>query len=121
MNQYASIQLTYDPKGNPQTLTLDRKVYILTAEIAEPQTPGNTTFIEVETDFDGDTIPIVIELQGGLIQDIRNLPDNLTIQVHDFDTENVPDSEITTLPPDGRRCVVTDHTNTPHTTGEPLS
>lgn len=116
-NEYANIHLTYDPKGKPQTLTLDGKVYTITPEIAEPQTPGSTTYIEVETDSDGDLIPIVIELEGGLIHDIRNLPDNLTIQVHDFDTDGVDEADIDTLPPDGRRCVVTDHTSTPH--GEP--
>lgn len=37
---------------------------------------------------------IVIELEGGVIHDIRGLPEDVILEIRDFDTEGYDESEI---------------------------
>lgn len=36
-----------------------------------------------------EAIPVTITMRGGVIQDIRNIPDNLTIRVLDYDIDGI--------------------------------
>lgn len=40
---------------------------------------------------------IIITVDGGLIQDIENIPPGIQVEIHDFDTEGADDSEITMI------------------------
>lgn len=49
--------------------------------------------------------PITITMEGGVIQDIQYIPKNVQVKVLDFDTEGVPDEELTKLR-NGQKAVV---------------
>jgi hypothetical protein len=38
---------------------------------------------------------IIITLEGGIVQNIGGIPDDVTIEIRDFDTEGVPADELT--------------------------
>lgn len=50
------------------------------------------------------TPPILVIMQGGLVQDVVNIPPGLTVQVIDYDTEGEEDERLEISPLDGHLC-----------------
>jgi len=48
--------------------------------------------------------PILVIVQGGLVQDVVNIPSGLTVQVIDYDTEGEEDERLEISPVDGHVC-----------------
>jgi hypothetical protein len=49
--------------------------------------------------------PITITMEGGVIQDIQYIPKNIRVKVLDFDSDGVPEEELTKLR-NGQKAVV---------------
>ena len=49
---------------------------------------------------------IFVIVNGGLVQEIVNLPPNLNVTVLDYDTEGVANEELEISPVDGELCVI---------------
>ena len=54
----------------------------------------------------GSNPEIFVIVNGGLVQEIVNLPPNLNVTVLDYDTEGVANEELEISPVDGELCVI---------------
>jgi hypothetical protein len=52
-------------------------------------------------------VEIFVIMDGGLIHEIVNLPDNIIVTVLDYDTEGVEKERLEISPVDGELCVIT--------------
>jgi hypothetical protein len=52
-------------------------------------------------------LEIFVVLEGGVVHEIVNLPENINVTVLDYDTEGVEKERIEISPVDGELCVIT--------------
>ena len=50
---------------------------------------------------------IFVVMEGGVVHEIVNLPDNIRVTVIDYDTEGVEKERLEISPVDGKLCVIT--------------
>lgn len=64
--------------------------------------------------------PIIIKIDGGLVQDIEGIPEGVTVLVRDFDTEGCDESDIDGVDDDGNEYAEQVYTQeTPQPKGTP--
>lgn len=49
---------------------------------------------------------IFVIVQGGVVQEIINLPDHIIVTVIDYDVEDAPENRLQISPVDGELCVI---------------